>query len=168
MHSSSSSEFLQNDLPLLHSASASRSPFTWTTRYASMPSKWAGKSSACGKIAPSDTSDFAYRKLISRSSVTKKARRRRSRHHSGDSLAMALPVTAYPAPAAAPCEALHKAGFQAYVVGGAVRDLLLRRRTQGLRRRHQRHTGRSTPLHPSLTHHRPPLPDRNTRCSGRK
>ena len=43
--------------------------------------------------------------------------------------------------AAASCTTLQEAGYEAYIVGGAVRDLLLGLRPEGLRRRHQRHAG---------------------------
>ena len=38
-------------------------------------------------------------------------------------------------------ERLQNAGYQAYLVGGCVRDMLLGITPEGFRRRHQRHTG---------------------------
>ena len=91
-----------------------------------MPSKWAGKSSACGKIALfPDTSDFVIRKLISRVF-------RGNKKKPAAGAAAIIPVASHgitrdrlSSASRRTCEALHKAGFQAYVVGGAVRDLLL-------------------------------------------
>lgn len=91
-----------------------------------MPSKWAGKSSACGKITLfPDTSDFVIRKLISRVF-------RGNKKKPAAGAAAIIPVASHgitrdrlSSASRRTCEALHKAGFQAYVVGGAVRDLLL-------------------------------------------
>jgi poly(A) polymerase len=53
---------------------------------------------------------------------------------------------------------LKDAGHEAYIVGGAVRDLLVGLRPEGLRRRHRRHAGAGQGAVPPRLHHRPPLP----------
>jgi HAD superfamily hydrolase (TIGR01490 family) len=57
-------------------------------------------------------------------------------------------------------ETLQQAGYEAYVVGGAVRDLLLGPPAQGLRRCHQRHARAGQEPVPARFHHRPALPHR--------
>ena len=58
------------------------------------------------------------------------------------------------------CELLQQRGHPAYVVGGAVRDLLLGGIAQGLRRRHRRDARGGARDFPPLAHHRPALPAR--------
>ena len=60
--------------------------------------------------------------------------------------------------AAKVCSVLRDAGFSAYVVGGAVRDLLLGIESQGLRRRHRRAPRAGAAAVPPRDHHRPALP----------
>ena len=55
---------------------------------------------------------------------------------------------------------LKNSGFVAYLVGGGVRDLLLERRAQGLRHRHQRPPAAGAQALPQLLHRGPPLPPR--------
>ena len=55
---------------------------------------------------------------------------------------------------------LKDAGHEAYIVGGAVRDLLVGLRPEGLRRRHRRHARAGQGAVPPRLHHRPALPHR--------
>ena len=55
------------------------------------------------------------------------------------------------------CEVLRQHGYDAYIVGGAVRDLIVGLEP-GLRRGHQRHARADPPAVPPRPHHRPPLP----------
>ena len=54
-------------------------------------------------------------------------------------------------------DTLQHGGYAAFIVGGAVRDLLLGKTAKGFRRRHQRHTGTGASAVPPFAHHRPPL-----------
>ena len=57
-------------------------------------------------------------------------------------------------------QTLKDAGYEAYIVGGAVRDLLLGLAPEGLRRRHQRHAGAGQGAVPARLHHRAALSHR--------
>ena len=70
----------------------------------------------------------------------------------------------------APCKVvatLADAGHEAYIVGGAVRDLLRRPAAEGLRRRHQRHARAGEGAVPARLHHRPALSHRPRRVRPR-
>ena len=64
-------------------------------------------------------------------------------------------------------DAAAEAGYEAYIVGGAVRDLLRRPAAQGLRRRHQRHARAGEGPVPPRLHHRPALSHRPRRVRPR-
>ena len=56
---------------------------------------------------------------------------------------------------------LHEAGFQAYVVGGAVRDLLLGVEPKDFDIANRCHAGANPQSIPPQPHYRPPLPNRS-------
>ena len=65
------------------------------------------------------------------------------------------------------CARCKEAGHEAYIVGGAVRDLLVGPAAEGLRRRHQRHARAGQGAVPPRLHHRPALSHRARRLRPR-